>query len=149
MIEELFNPNSVAIIGVSMKNESGWGNQILRNLINAGFMGDILPVNPRGGNLEGLVVYKSLYDAANVSLIKMVVIAVPAQFVADILEDCGLLGIKAVIIISAGFSELGNHELEEELVKIAFEYNISLVGPNTFGVQSRNGKLNVSLIGEL
>lgn len=147
MIEQLFEPKSVAIVGVSLKDDTKWGNQILRNLTTNGFVGNILPINPGGGSIGGLVVYKSILDAP--LPIDQVVICVPSVFVAEVLGDCGKAGIEAVIIISAGFSELGNHDLEKELIYIAEMYNISMVGPNTFGLQSRSGKLNVSLIGEL
>lgn len=144
MIEQIFNPKSIAIIGASDK-EGKWGNQILKNLILGGFEGEIFPINPKGGCIGGLDVYKCLGDAPNKS-IEMAVIVIPAQLVPQAMKDCGQAGIKAVIIISAGFGELGNHELEQEVIDIAKKYDISFVGPNTFGTLATNNNMNVSLL---
>lgn len=146
MIEQLFNPKSVCIVGVSLTNENGWGRIILKNCIASGFKGNISAVGSKSGNIDDVVVYKSITNANNVTPIEMVVVVVPAKFVANVLKECGKAKIKAVIIISAGFSELGNHELEQEVVNIANKYDISFCGPNTFGVINKGSKLNVSLI---
>lgn len=148
-INKIFNPKSVAIVGAS-ETKTKWGYQILKNLIDAGFPGNIYPINPKSQTIEDLVVYKSLYDVQDKN-IEMAVICVPARFVSGIMEECGQTGIKSVIIISANFSETGNFEMEQLVVCIAEIYGINFVGPNTFGVINKASKLNVSLIstGEL
>lgn len=143
-ISKIFNPKSVAIVGAS-ETKTKWGYQILKNLIDAGFPGNIYPINPKSQIIEGLVVYKSLLDAKDKN-IEMVVICVPAKFVSDVMVECGMIDVKSVIIITADFSETGNYEMEQEIVDIAKYWGINFVGPNTFGVINKASKLNVSLI---
>ena len=140
-INKIFKPKSVAIVGAS-ETKTKWGYQILKNLIDAGFPGDIYPINPKSQIIEGLVVCKSLLDTKDKN-IEMVVICVPAKFVARVMEECGQIGVKSVVIITANFSETGNYKMEQEIIDIAKKYNINFVGPNTFGVICRASKLNL------
>jgi len=146
MIDKLFNPSSVCIVGVSLNDNSKWGNQILNNLLEGGYQGNIYPVNKKGGYINDLVVYKSILDTPSASISKMVVICVPAQFVGSILEECGQTGIKNVIIITAGFGEVGETKLALKNKELIKKYDLNVIGENTFGTISTHNNLNVSLI---
>lgn len=139
----VFNPRSVAIVGVS-KDERKWGYICLKRLIEAGFEGDIYPIHPEANEILGKKVYPNLMDIeGNVDL---VLIALGPNFIPAILEECIAKRVKAVIIIAAGFSESGEkgRKLEEEIVKVAKENKIRIVGPNCIGVYADSANLNVT-----
>ncbi|MEM2136431.1 MAG: CoA-binding protein [Candidatus Methanomethylicia archaeon] len=132
-----FNPKSVAIIGAST-TPGKIGYEIVRNLVDSGFNGDILPINPRGGSILGLEVYDSLKSLPSTPDISIIV--TPANTVPGIVEECGLNGVKGVVIISAGFSEAGNRGLEEKLIDSAHKFNVRVIGPNSAGIiNTKNG----------
>jgi len=139
-LDSIFKPNSVAIVGASTKIGSV-GNAIVKNLIQ-GFAGHVYPVNPKTDELDGLKCYKSL--TAIGAAIDLMVIVVPAAIVPAILEEGGALGIKGAIIISAGFKEAGNIELENSIKDICAKYDIALIGPNCLGIINPSVKLNAS-----
>uniref|UniRef100_UPI00064EE2E5 CoA-binding protein n=1 Tax=Palaeococcus ferrophilus TaxID=83868 RepID=UPI00064EE2E5 len=133
-LDGMFSPESVAVIGAS--NVPGKvGNAIMRS-ITLRFDGKVYPVNVKGGEIEvngkKFPVYKSLKEIPD--KIDVAVIVVPARFVPDVIDECGEKGVKAAVVISAGFKEAGRVELEEELVKRAKKWGIRLVGPNCLGV---------------
>ncbi len=132
MIEHLFHPKSIAIIGAS-RHRNKVGNIVLRNLI-ATFHGKIFPVNKHESVIEGLKAYRSVKDINEG--IDLAIISIPRDFVVDALEEAGEVGIKAAIILTSGFRELDEigAKLEEELKAIARRYNIRFLGPNTFGL---------------
>lgn len=130
-LEYIFYPKSVAVIGAS-RDPSKIGNVVLKNFVDGGFAGDIYPVNPSAEELLGLKCYKSVMDIPE--RVDSAVICIPAQFVPKALEECGKKGVKGVVVISGGFSEIGNYELERELARIAKEYNMAVIGPNCLGV---------------
>ncbi|MHA2315207.1 MAG: acetate--CoA ligase family protein [Candidatus Hermodarchaeia archaeon] len=127
----LFEPRSVAIIGAS-RTPGKLGYNILRNLIDLGFKGELYPVNPKATEILGLKAY-SRVDSIPGSL-DVAVIATPASTVPEIMESCARKRVKGVVIISSGFSEEGNTALEEKMVKIAKKAGIRIIGPNTTGV---------------
>ncbi len=133
-LDFLFYPESVAVIGAS--NVPGKiGNAIMRS-ITLRYDGKVYAVNVRGGEIEvngkKFQVYKSIHEIPDE--IDVAVIAVPAKFVPDVIDDCGKKGVKAAVIISAGFKEAGRTDLEEEIVERAKKWGIRLVGPNCLGV---------------
>ncbi|NJE85455.1 CoA-binding protein [Thermococcus sp. CX2] len=133
-LDFLFYPKSVAVIGAS--NVPGKiGNSIMRS-ITLNFDGKVYAVNVKGGEVEvngrKFSVYRSIKDIPDE--VDVAVIAVPAKFVPDVIDECGEKGVKGAVVISAGFKEAGNIELEEELVKRAKKWGIRLVGPNCLGV---------------
>ncbi len=133
MIEKFFNPNSVAIVGASPK-PGKVGNVILANFKKR-FKGRIYPVNPKHEEIMGLKCYPSIKDLPETP--DLVVIAIPAPKVPQVLRDAGEKGVKATIIISGGFRETGTEEgkrLEEEIVKISRKYGIRILGPNCLGI---------------
>ena len=101
---QFFYPKSVAVIGVST-DQNAFGTRFLAALLNFGFKGKLYPVNPKGGSLLGLTVYPSVGDIPD--SVELAVISVPGRAVSGTLESCLLKGIKAAIVLSAGFSEAG------------------------------------------
>ncbi len=132
-LDIMLNPKVTAVVGVSTSNPFSPGNVIFRKLCFENGL-PTYPINPRGGTVEGQKVYKSLSEAPND--IEMVVISVPARFVPSVLEDCGQKKIKAVIVVSGGFSETGESgsSLQDEIIEIAKKHGITMVGPNCIGV---------------
>jgi len=139
-LDFVFKPRSVAIVGASTKPNSV-GNAIVNNLVN-GFSGAIYPVNPKTEELYGLKCYPSLGSIGQ--NIDLMVIVVPAVVVPLVLEEGGALGIKGAIIISAGFKEIGNFELENSIKNICLKYDIALIGPNCLGIINSSLNLNAS-----
>ena len=133
MLESLFRPKSVAVIGASSK-ELSIGNRVIKNLIDFGFKGGIYPINPKADEIRGLKAYKSIMECPdNIDVVHMVI---PAKFVPMAMEDCGKKGVKNVIINSGGFSETGpeGEAFERELLATAKKYGIRVMGPNCQGV---------------
>ena len=130
-LDFLFYPQSVAVIGASNK-EGKIGNAIMKNLINFGFKGKIHPVNVKEEKILGIKAYKSVLEIPD--NVDVAVISIPGKFVPQILEECGQKGVKGVVVISAGFKEAGNVELEEKLLEVARKWNIRIVGPNCLGI---------------
>ncbi len=132
-LDELFRPRSVAVVGAS--NRPGHvGTSLFRNLLQAGFQGVVYPVNPTWKSVSGVRCYPdvaSLPEAPDLG-----VVIVPAPRVAGVVRELGARGARGVIVISAGFREVGEagRALEDEVVRAAGEYRMSLVGPNCFGV---------------
>jgi acetate---CoA ligase (ADP-forming) len=132
-LDELFRPASVAVVGAS--NRPGKvGTSLFRNILAAGFQGVAYPVNPSWKSVSGVRCYpdiRSLPESPELG-----VVIVPAPLVADTIEELGHAGAKGVVVISAGFREVGiaGAALEAEVVRRAEKYRMSLVGPNCFGV---------------
>ncbi len=123
----------MAIIGAS-RNPSKLGHGVIRNIVEHGYEGAIYPVNPKGGEILGVPVYTSVAEVPDPVDLGVIILA--ADYVAVALEDCGKRGIKAVVIISGGFGELGisGRDREQELREIAQRYDMRFIGPNCVGV---------------
>ena len=132
-LKTMLKPKVTAVVGVSTTNPFSPGNVIFRKLAFENGL-PTYPINPKGGKVEGVDVYKSITDAPND--IDLVVISVPARYVPSVLSQCGEKGIKSVIVVSGGFSEVGDSgaNLQSEIIEIANRYKISMVGPNCIGV---------------
>lgn len=145
MLEHFFNPRSIAVIGASA-NPAKLGYAVMRNLVQGGLSreGKIYPININGCEIFGIQSYKSVFDVRE--SIDLAVIVIPYPIVPASLKECGQKGIPAAIIISAGFREAGMDGLERELqlVEIAKEYNIRLIGPNCLGIIDTFTPLNAS-----
>ena len=145
MLEKFFEPNSVAVIGASTNPEK-LGYAVLENLVAGGYVqrGKVYPINPSAKSILDLPVYPSVLDVPG--NIDLAVIVIPYRYVPDALEECGQKGIPAAVVISAGFREAGAEGLERELdlIKIAQQYKIRLVGPNCLGVIDTFTPLNAS-----
>ena len=136
----LFNPQSVSVVGASTKPGSV-GNDIVKNIISQ-FPGDIYLINPKAETLFDRPCYPNL--SAVGKTIDLMVVVVPALSVPAVLEEGGKLGIKAAIVISAGFKEAGNVELEKQVQEVSARYGIILIGPNCLGIIHPAAKLNAS-----
>ena len=137
----LLRPKGVAVVGAS-ETPGKIGHTVVKNLIEGGYEGRIYPINPSSDEILGLKVYKSVLDIRE--NIDAAVITVPAKFVLDVVKECGEKGVKGLIVITSGFSEVGDVELEEKLVEIAHSYGMRVLGPNVVGTLSNSDKLNAS-----
>ena len=142
-LQHFFTPNSVAIVGASERDNSV-GYRLLLNMQEAGFSGGLYPINPKHEQLLGLKAYPDLHAVPED--LDLVVIATPAPTVPCILRQCGDKGVSSVIIISAGFGELGaeGQRLQQEILGIAHRYSIRIIGPNCLGVIRPSGQLNAT-----
>lgn len=142
-IENIFEPKSIAIIGAS-NDLKKWGGNVLYNLIHAGFTGKIYPINYKEDTIQNLKAYKSVLDVSDT--IDLAVIVVPASAVLETIEACHTKGIKSVVMITAGFKEVGNVALENELVALLKKYDIRMIGPNCLGILNLDKNINVSVV---
>lgn len=133
LLPVLFNPKSIAVIGAS-RDETSISFGMLKNLLLGNFKGRLYPVNPKADSILGLKVYGSVLDIEEE--VELALIAVPREVVPEILEECGEKGIRAAIIITAGFKEIGEKgkELEEKIIGIAKSHGITFLGPNCLGI---------------
>jgi acetyltransferase len=142
-LKPLFAPQSVAIFGASDRIDAV-GQIVYSNMLNSGFRGALYPVNPKREEVQGHKAYASLskIDAP----VDLAVIASPPQTVPDIIEDCGKHGVKAAVIITAGFAEAGaeGKALEHALLENARRYGIRLLGPNCLGIMRPDLGLNAT-----
>jgi acetyltransferase len=147
-LESFFNPKSVAIIGASAQ-KGKVGYEILKNMIDAGYEGKIFPINPKNDTIEGHKCYAELGALGQTP--DLVIIIVPAKIVPGIMQQCAQVGVKSVIIITAGFKEIGKagRELENQVVQIARQAGIRIIGPNCLGLIVPANKLNASFGGNL
>jgi acetyltransferase len=145
MLNSFFKPSSIAVIGAS-RDEDKLGFAVLENLIEGGYVdyGKVYPINPKADEISGHKAYGSVLDVPDP--IDLAVIVIPYQFVPEVLKECGQKDIPAVIVISAGFREAGMEglERERELIAIAEEYDIRLIGPNCLGVIDTITPMNAS-----
>jgi acetyltransferase len=141
-MDNFFNPKSVAVIGAS-NDESKVGFSLTSNIL-AGKKRAVYPVTLNESEVCGIPAFKSVLDVP--TDIDLAVIIVRADIVPEVLTECGKKGIKNIIIISAGFKEIGEEgkKLETEISQIAAEYKISLLGPNCLGVISTQNDFNAS-----
>ncbi|NPV79466.1 MAG: CoA-binding protein [Firmicutes bacterium] len=140
-LTSLFRPRSVAVIGAS-RSPGKVGNSILRNILKSGYKGQIYPINPKETEIEGLKCYPSVSEVKA----ELAVIVIPAGGVLSVAEECGKQGIHNLIVITAGFKEVGKEgaELEKKLVDICKQYSINLVGPNCLGIMDTHSPLDAS-----
>lgn len=140
-LESIFNARSVAVVGASANHEKT-GHIILKNIIEGGFEGKIYPVNPKAGEILGLPCYPSV-TAINDS-VDVVLIVVPSKFVPDVMEEAGKKGVTGAVVISGGFGEIGNGELEKQILDIAKKYGMRIIGPNCQGFNYTPNRLCAS-----
>ncbi len=142
-MKEFFYPKTIAVIGVS-ESPDNMGRNIVANLIEFNYDGIIYEVGYKGGTLFGRRIYRSVSDIPD--QIDLAVILTPAKTVPDILKECGGKGVRCVIIESAGFREFGpdGKKTEDELLKVARQYDIKFIGPNCIGVMNLHNGLALS-----
>jgi len=137
----LFYPRGIAVVGVS-RDPSKIGSRILKNLIECGYQNKIYPVNPYANEIMGLKTYPSVSSIDGP--VDVVIVSVPAKYVLDVIDDAGKAGVKHAVIIASGFKEIGNVELEKEVVRRANKYGIRVLGPNIFGYVYTPSKINAT-----
>ncbi len=145
-IKYLFEPQSIAVIGASA-DKGKIGNAVVSNIIKYGYKNMILPVNPKGGIIEGITAYKSIADLPEG--VDIACITIPAKFVLDSVRECAARGVKYAMVITSGFSEIGNIEAEKKLVAAANEKGMRILGPNIFGIYSAAVSLNSTFAGSV
>ena len=131
-LDSFFTPKAVAFTGSIKPGKIGY--EIIKNMKEGKFQGQIYPVNPAGGELFGYRVYSSIPEIPGD--VQLVVISLPRQAIINTLSQCGTKGIKAAVIISSGYSEVGNLEEEKELVSEAGRWGIRIIGPNCAGLMN-------------
>jgi len=129
-MNRIMRPDAVAVIGAS-PDEGKIGNSVMKNLINGGYQGQIYPIHPKASEILGRRVYKSVKDIP--APVDVAVFAIPAPVVAGALKECGEKKIPGAVLIPSGFAEIGNSDLQEEIVKVGREYGVRLMGPNIYG----------------
>ena len=129
-MQHIMNPKAVAVIGAS-EGEGKIGNSVMKNIINGGYQGELYPINPKADEILGKKAYKSVKDVPGE--IDVAVFAVPAKFCVAAMEEVGEKGIPGAVMIPSGFAEVGEHELQDELVAAARKNNVRIMGPNIYG----------------
>ncbi len=142
VLDSFFNPRGVAIVGAS-KSAGKVGNSILMNVISSGFSGSVYPINPKENEIAGLKCHGSIADTSEVDL---AIVAVPSMVAVSVAEECGDAGVKNLIVISAGFREIGKEglELEGQLLDICRGSGMRMLGPNCLGMMNTFTPLNAS-----
>jgi len=134
-LDAFFSPRSVAVVGATKKINKA-GHVIFKNFVEnkrrGVFKGEVFPVNPHEDSILGFQCYHSVKDIPGE--LELVVVVVPAQVVSQIMEEAASKKVRAVVIISSGFAEIGNRELENKVVSIAQKAGIRVLGPNCLGV---------------
>ncbi len=140
-LDKLMRPKSVAVVGASSQ-PGKIGYTVLENLIKGGYKGNIYPINPAATEILSLPVIASVKDLPEV--VDLAIITVPVKFCNQVAQECGEKGIKALSVITSGFSEVGRRDLEDELIAIARKYGMCVLGPNIVGSLSNSDELNAS-----
>jgi acetyl coenzyme A synthetase (ADP forming)-like protein len=148
MLETLFNPSAIAVIGASA-DPNKVGHAVLNNLIRFKFKGALYPVNPSRSEILGHRAYATIADIGQP--VDLAIIVIPAKFVPASLRDCAAAGIKSAIVISAGFKEAGagGTQLEEQLKQISREQHIRVLGPNCLGLINTANDLNATFAADM
>ena len=134
-LDAFFTPKNIAVIGAT-ENPGSVGRTTLWNLLSTPFGGAVFPVNPKRSNVLGIKAYSGILQVPEP--VDLAVVVTPAPSIPQIIHECGEAGVKAAVVISAGFKELGppGVELERQLSKEAQQYNMRIVGPNCLGLMS-------------
>ena len=140
-IKYLFEPRSIAIVGASA-NKGKIGYAVVSNILTSKYPGRIYPINPHGGEILGLPIYKTINDVPND--VDLVCITIPAKMVFDAVKNCADKGFKYAAIITSGFSEIGNLEEEHKIAEYATARGMRIVGPNMFGIYSSMAPVNAT-----
>ncbi|GAA1007157.1 GNAT family N-acetyltransferase [Acrocarpospora pleiomorpha] len=149
-IQRLLTPESVAVIGAS-REPGGIGQTVLRNLLAADFTGPVYPVHREVRAVAGVRAYRSV--SAIDGDVDLAIVAVPAESVLGVVEECARKGVKGLVVVSSGFGETGEEgaERQQELVRISRLYGMRVVGPNCLGIANTDPgiRLNATLAATL
>lgn len=142
-LRPLLAPRSIAVVGASHRTGT-IGNQIVRNLISYGYTGSVYPVNPNAASVCAVPAWRSMGELP--APVDVAIIAVPKEHVLEVAEDCGRAGARGLVVISAGFREVGRGgaALEHELLEITRRYRIRMVGPNCMGIINADPRVSMN-----
>ena len=129
-MQRIMKPRAVAVVGASAE-DGKIGNSVMKNLINGGYQGELHPVHPRAAAILDHTCYASVKDIPGE--VDIAIFCIPAAFVAQVIRECGEKGIAGAILIPSGFAEIGEHELQAQIVQAAQESHVRLMGPNIYG----------------
>lgn len=129
-MRRIMQPDAVAVIGATPE-DGKIGNSVMKNLINGGYQGAIYPIHPRAASILGRQCYKSVLEVPGT--VDIAIFCIPARFVAQVLAEVGQKQIPGAILIPSGFAEVGEDALQQEVVAVARQYNVRLMGPNIYG----------------
>lgn len=143
MLEAIFAPRAIAVVGAS-PDERKLGHTVFRNIVENGYEGALFPIHPTADQVLGHKAFPSVSAVPQTP--ELAVIVVPPQAVIGVAEECGQKGVKGLIVITAGFKEVGSEgrKLEEQLLDIVQRYNMRMVGPNCLGVIDNVAHMNAS-----
>ncbi|CAN5756690.1 GNAT family N-acetyltransferase [soil metagenome] len=142
-VKEFLEPRSVAVVGASRRRNT-IGGEVLKNLFGAGFEGPVYPVNPKAPVVQSVTAYAKVTDIPGP--VDLAVIVVPASQVQSVALDCGEKGVRALVVISAGFSETGEEgaRRQAELLELARRYGMRIVGPNCMGILNTDPRVRLN-----
>ncbi|MDH4157371.1 MAG: acetate--CoA ligase family protein [candidate division Zixibacteria bacterium] len=142
-LDAIFKPKSVAVIGAS-SNKGKIGRETLHNILLAEFNGKVFPVNPKKQVIHSIKAYSTILDVPDA--VDLAIVIVPREQVRDVARQCGEKGVKGLVVISAGFSEVGaaGKKRERELLDVVQEYGMRMIGPNCFGVVNTNPEVRLN-----
>ncbi|NOY89441.1 MAG: acetate--CoA ligase family protein [FCB group bacterium] len=142
-LDAIFRPKSVAVIGASTRKGS-IGRETLHNILLAEFNGKVFPVNPKAQVIHSIKAYSTILDVPDA--VDLAIIIIPKQFVKDVVKQCGEKGVKGIVVISAGFSEVGpeGKKREMEVLEVIHEYDMRMIGPNCFGVVNADPQISLN-----
>lgn len=142
-LHSIFRPKSVAVIGASSRKGS-IGRETLHNIMKAEFNGKVFPVNPKAKVIHSMKSYSTILDVPDA--VDLAIIIVPKEFVKETVQQCGEKGVKGLVVISAGFSEVGaeGKKREREVLEVVNEFGMRMIGPNCFGVVNTDPKINLN-----
>ena len=140
-IKSIFKPSSVAVVGAS-RDPDKIGYQIVLNLKDGGFGGKVFPINPKAAEVLGYKCYPTLKDISET--IDLAILSVPAKFTPEVAKECAEKGVKGIIVVASGFSEVGKQDLEHDLVSSLDGSQTRLLGPNVVGLMNNVLRLNAS-----
>lgn len=142
-LDSIFRPTSVAVIGASTR-KSTIGRETLHNILTAEFNGKVFPVNPKASVIHSIKAYSTILDVPDA--VDLAIVIVPKEFVKDVARQCGEKGVKGLVVISAGFSEVGTEgkKLEDDLLKVVRQYGMRMIGPNCFGIVNTDPEVSLN-----
>jgi len=143
VLDAIFRPKSVAVIGASTRPGT-IGRETLHNILLAEFNGKVFPVNPKAPVIHSIKAYSTVLDVPDA--VDLAIIIVPKDNVAEVARQCGEKGVRGLVVISAGFSEVGHEgkKRELELLKIVQDYDMRMIGPNCFGVVNTSPEVSLN-----
>jgi acetyl coenzyme A synthetase (ADP forming)-like protein len=146
MLEEIFAPASVAVIGASPE-PSRLGHRIMKNILDHGYEGIVYPIHPQASCVLDRPAYPSVSDVPGT--IDLAVIVIPSRFVIDVVDECGRKGVRGLVVITAGFKEVGGEgkERERQLLAVVRKYGMRMIGPNCLGIIDTVSSLDASFAG--